>query len=79
MLIKAIKNFLNYFSKDGDQKYNKIQGRKFMEADKFIAIKPQKIAENTFEKKSKKHSTITTVKKQKRCNSNERLALNLSK
>ena len=40
MLIKAIKNFLNYFSKDGDQKYNKIQGRKFMEADKFIAIKP---------------------------------------
>lgn len=64
MLIKNINNFLNYFSKENDHKYNKVQGRHFMEADIFIAIKPQKIVENTFDKKkSKQHLTITRNRK----------------
>lgn len=77
MLIKNINNFLNYFSKDNDHKYNKVQGRNFMEADIFIAIKPQKIVENTFDKK--KQTAFDNNKKQKRCNSQERLVLNISK
>ena len=56
MLIKNINNFLNYFPKENDHKYNKVQGRHFMEADIFIAIKPQKIVENTFDKKKKANS-----------------------
>ena len=78
MLIKNINNFLNYFPKENDHKYNKVQGRHFMEADIFIAIKPQKIVENTFDKK-KKQTAFDNNKKQKRCNSQERLVLNISK